>query len=78
LPKLKLSLTTNQSQLKNNLRRKQEFLLNKELLNSKRESQSINNKLSSNLKPPKKAKLSKMTSETTEKNYNPSNRVLKT
>jgi uncharacterized membrane-anchored protein YjiN (DUF445 family) len=78
LPKLKLSSTTNQSQLKNILMMKQESLLNKELLNSKRESQSINNKLSSNLKSPKKAKLSKMTSETTEKNYNPSNRVLKT
>jgi len=57
---------------------KQEFLQNKELLNSKRESQSINNKLLSNLKSPKKAKLSKMTSETTEKNYNPSNKKLKT
>lgn len=76
--KLKLSSTTNQSQLKNILMMKQEFLLNKELLNSKRESQSINNKLSSNLKSLKKAKLSKMISETTEKNYNPSNRKLKT
>ena len=78
MPKLKLSSTTNQSQLKNILMMKQESLLNKELLNSKRESQSINNKLSSNLKSPKKAKLSKITSETIEENFNPSNSKLKT
>lgn len=78
MPKLKLSSTTNQSQLKNILMMKQESLLNKELLNSKRENQSINNKLSSNLKSPKKVKLSKITSETIEENFNPSNSKLKT